>query len=684
MQTVENSDRDMNRKIIAIVLSIVLVAECAGCGNILTAKVSKGGVAAQKVMAQGAAAQEFHSGVVTINYSSLSHSHKFYYDDLFFYGNNQVYNNSLAILTLGVELAAFSADEKKGYEDTMTEEADGYTARAKNIRDAYGALGFTGAKYYYYGTPLSDASDKAAYSFAHKSITDGKTTDTLVVVPIRGGGYGAEWASNFRIGKTGNSYGFDKAARKVLADLKTYLKSVKVKGKLKLWVTGYSRGAATANLLTHYINSEVAAGKFGAPLSTGNIYAYTFATPNCYYSEMGDATKVDDNIINVISSNDMVPRIPLMHWGFKKYGQVKVFPEYADKRVATEYKELTRRNLEVNNMASMWNGITDSMASVVPDRQTYYSEYQERVSANFRDEFSTSNGKLAVAFGQMLEIMLFKNPLASAMALGYSGAVVMGSGASGMQSVENMHYPEHYLSWLELGESDFATTYAHLPASGRRKYDGMHNSTFKSNYKRYRFYCPVDIEVSSPSGKVLVSIVNDEIIEDKLPCNVSGDEKSFYLLSNIEKYHIVLTGNDSGSMSYFVDEYNSDSECVRSVYFYSIPLQKGTVYQDDVSISINDPNEDYSITSGDVKSEKALDTLTDLSASFLVTVDRGFAEVSDAQEGEAVMIHADPGVGEKFVRWVADDPDVVFDDPTSPDTFVRMPGDDVKITAVME
>ena len=109
------------------------------------------------------------------------------------------------------------------------------------------------------------------------------------------------------------------------------------------------------------------------------------------------------------------------------------------------------------------------------------------------------------------------------------------------------------MCWLELGQSEFATTYAHLPAGGRSKYDQILNSTFKSNYKRYRFYCPVDIEVSLPSGEVLVSIVNNEVREDKLPCNVSGEEKSFYLLGNAGGYHIELTGNDSGSMSYFVD-----------------------------------------------------------------------------------------------------------------------------------
>ncbi len=48
--------------------------------------------------------------------------------------------------------------------------------------------------------PLDDTSDKVAYTLAMKYIAnkDGGT-DTLIAVPIRGGGYGGEWASNFNV-----------------------------------------------------------------------------------------------------------------------------------------------------------------------------------------------------------------------------------------------------------------------------------------------------------------------------------------------------------------------------------------------------------------------------------------------------------------------------------------------------
>ena len=203
------------------------------------------------------------------------------------------------------------------------------------------------------------------------------------------------------------------------------------------------------------------------------------------------------------------------------------------------------------------------------------------------------------------------------------------------------------------------------------------------NYKRYRIYCPVDVRVYSSDGDLLVSIIDNEIVEDQLPCSVYGEEKEFYLLGDTDGYHIELTGSDSGSMSYFVDEYNNDSEVVRSVYYYDIPLEEGMVYQDDVSMEIEDEREDYSVTDGEFTAEKSLDTLTDHTETFSVEVENGAADKAYAAAGEAVMLYAILEEEQEFVRWESDDEDVVFDDDASSATFVKMPSKDIKIVAVL-
>lgn len=69
---------------------------------------------------------------------------------------------------------------------------------------------------------------------------------------LRGVGYGAEWVSNLHLGENSWHYGFVTAAEQFFADLQDYLACAKAAagelGTIKLWLGGYSRGAAVANL----------------------------------------------------------------------------------------------------------------------------------------------------------------------------------------------------------------------------------------------------------------------------------------------------------------------------------------------------------------------------------------------------------------------------------------------------
>ncbi|MBQ9906803.1 MAG: PKD domain-containing protein, partial [Oscillospiraceae bacterium] len=134
------------------------------------------------------------------------------YSDSFFTQDSRTMNPELAKTTLRLELAGYSsAAYNAAYSHTLSEDN---LARATNIMSAYSQMGFSNDKYVGYNTPLTDGSDKAAFSMAMKHIDNGEgSTDTLVALVVRGGGYGAEWASNFNIGTEGNHVGFDGAAQ---------------------------------------------------------------------------------------------------------------------------------------------------------------------------------------------------------------------------------------------------------------------------------------------------------------------------------------------------------------------------------------------------------------------------------------------------------------------------------------
>jgi hypothetical protein len=97
--------------------------------------------------------------------------------------------------------------------------------------------------------------DSIGAVLANKKLKVDQEDYTLLALAIRGGGYESEWASNVTLGTSGQHQGFDKASQDVLTFLDSYVIKHKIQGKIKLWLTGYSRAAATANLVAGSLNN---------------------------------------------------------------------------------------------------------------------------------------------------------------------------------------------------------------------------------------------------------------------------------------------------------------------------------------------------------------------------------------------------------------------------------------------
>ncbi len=156
-------------------------------------------------------------------------------------------------------------------------------------------------------------ADNASFFLARKKVIYNNQERNLTVVIIRGT-EGAEWKGNMDV--TGSSYinsihshqSYSLAVTDVLAKLEQYLGTDK--NSLVL-VTGFSRGAAIANLLAaeldaHWVNSKV-----------GDVFAYTFATPNTTNDPLPWS-----NIFNFSFDDDFVPN-SLSSWGWGKNGFTK-------------------------------------------------------------------------------------------------------------------------------------------------------------------------------------------------------------------------------------------------------------------------------------------------------------------------------------------------------------------------
>jgi len=242
-----------------------------------------------------------------------------YYSDSFFSHSATSFDHDLAIMSLCMTMPAFTVDN----------EGDG------PVRSLFRAIGcdermLISSKF----DDNKNTDDTCAYIFGMKRIPD---TDTfLLPVVIRSHRYGGEWVSNAHVvgeGCPDFSAGFKQASDGVYDALMRYIDAHSLdRSRLKIWVSGFSRGAAVANLLGGRLTLESGIGK-------DNIFVYTFAAPRCVYDRIAGFMQ---NIFNIVSELDIVPRIPLKVWGFVRYG-IDLYLPCAARRGVDENSELLKK-----------------------------------------------------------------------------------------------------------------------------------------------------------------------------------------------------------------------------------------------------------------------------------------------------------------------------------------------------
>lgn len=269
-----------------------------------------------------------------------------YYSDEFFLKSACSYNHKLALMSLGMTMSAF----------TRPDSGD------RPVRTLLSDIGcddrFIKTKKF---ESAESTDDSCAYAIGAKKLPDGSY---IIPVVIRSHKYGGEWVSNAHVfDKSCPDFavGFKNPADKVYDALSDYISRRELEGKnLKIWVCGFSRGGAIANLLGARLTLE-------SGIEKDNIFVYTFATPNTVYDR---AAVFTDNIFNIISETDTVPRVPPASWGFVRYGTDLYLP-CKSRRGTEEY------NLRLEQMRGAFADIFAHIGMAVPE----YSPVDEQEKA---------------------------------------------------------------------------------------------------------------------------------------------------------------------------------------------------------------------------------------------------------------------------------------------------------------
>jgi len=299
--------------------------------------------------------------------SGVHVSDKFIISEKEIFADPKEYNHNLALASFGLAASAFSAG------DTQSHWGDnGSFGREDSIKKCFDELGLSKQRFVGYDVSLNSEASKAAFGIGLRKFTGQNEDKYLVIVSVRGGGYGAEWADNFNVGTNSDYHvGFENAANRIIDYVEKYMSQHCGGGKVRLWITGYSRGAAIANIVSSKLSQKSSPGI--------SVLAYTFATPLTTVNP----GKNQNNIHNIINPYDAITAIPPSQWGFKRAGCDIVFPLYDESEemqklydnVARQYHNLTGTQY---NMASFENFdmLTGIMLMFSQTREEFSTKYE--------------------------------------------------------------------------------------------------------------------------------------------------------------------------------------------------------------------------------------------------------------------------------------------------------------------
>ncbi len=230
-------------------------------------------------------------------------SDRFFYSDDYFAASGKEKNEHLRTMSMCVALTAMTTEVP---EDTHT------------MLSTVGFEDFTD-----YDFNMDPTKETVGTVISHKDIDD---DTTVISVAIRGSEYKDEVANMVDAGTEGDIKGFSEAAGKVIDRIKEYEKTTGTSGA-KLWITGYSRSAAIADLAGKYINQHL--DEFG--ITEDDLYDYPFEAPAASATADGYA-----NIHDVKYPFDVVPMVYPAVWGLSTAGVDEIIGDTEEVKTVQE------------------------------------------------------------------------------------------------------------------------------------------------------------------------------------------------------------------------------------------------------------------------------------------------------------------------------------------------------------
>lgn len=313
----------MKKRIISLLLCLVLIVS---------------------LVPAAAAADTGDTRTVAVRYASghgeNDHDYEatFTYSDELFTKSGYTYRQDLAEMSLGLAFAAFSSKD--------SQYSDNYATGNRNFVSMAEQCGFENIQSNKWMFQPAE-TDSIGINCASKTIRDNGGSYTLIAVGVRGNNYHAEWGGNVRLDATGEHKGFALGRDQALDYLRSYIADTGISGRVKIWIAGYSRSAAVANMVSGALDNGYSLGE-GVSLSPHDLYCY------CYETPMGTTKnqvqgRLYDNIQNIVNANDLVTYVPFDSWDFARYGVDHVVPTKGDDNYLNYKAKMLREFYQIPN-----------------------------------------------------------------------------------------------------------------------------------------------------------------------------------------------------------------------------------------------------------------------------------------------------------------------------------------------
>lgn len=566
--------------------------------------------------------------------------YQYSYNEEWFSSSAYEYQHELTQMSLRVAMAAFGKSDSNPSED--------------NIKTLMKELQFDNEDFHY---PIP-TNESIGYAIGSKNIKfKSGEESSLILVAIRGGGYTKEWGGNFWVGSSDTHAGFSFSAQQVSDGLNNYISKYKETfcSDVKIWIVGYSRAAATANLVAARLDDGAIKG-----IRPENVFAFCFECPQNTRA-LRSSTKYN-NIVNIVNPIDFVTKVVMSQWGYGRYGITYFLPS---KETTKNYNTLKKNMLSSYANILEYNklGYTDAMAALYADEKNGQASTLDDFMDNLAEEFISPMNYFYNHEVNVMDIVtktlgkeggLLGDPGSFLVEIVDLGSLLKSHPFNSLSTISlftkgyasQAHYPELCLAWLD----SLNGNYANAP-------DDFYP---KAIYRKVYVNCPVDILVYDSMDQVVAQIENGEVqeIEDGVIAYIDDDNQNVIILPIDEKYSIKLTATDAGTVTYTATEYSVDTgEIEKVVSYYAIAVTA----EDQLTGDIENLNE-----SGSAKYPLYLN---DNKESLKATIDQSGSDVAEYTvavatagngvafgggsyvSGEFTKVTAEADTGEAFLGW---------------------------------